>query len=600
MKCLSIDEMEEYIMDAGLSTNKQIVDHISTCFRCLSLYHKQLKEEVRLSQELFEDVLPNAFTTQVMASIKREEMEMGTSNELISSTIRQGNDQIECSPEQIDGHSIVPATVAETTSVHVIETPPVHVIGIASVTENVSIPRKGLLKRRGRGFWKLTTGVALLVVIMCSVIMYSVPTLAEKLRSLFAQGNVDIGLFQAQEYGLVEHPNIKVKDKGYTLKIDEAVADPSRVIIALQLFGPDGKHERKRLKLGQENDIIIKDDQGNMVGSMYDMGYTNDFYYMVAFFPEPLQTDRITIEGHITQLGKEMRNIPFIQGEWNFDFSIDMKEANKRTTVTPLEGSYITPNGMTVRLKRLTRMVQGVRLEIETELNEEALIRSSGELWKKQGLKFHFEDMEGSEIHSVNTRKVPHKDSLMTESHLPGDKPGLMHWSYTFKYLPLDDPYNLVFDGYFVSENDDASIEFEPSKLKGHPVPFYFEGDEMMLQDFTVESPPNTNGTEAEGTLHVNGKLWNEMEYDYDQWKLKVLNGQEYNVSMEGSSTTEASGWKDGYIILGGGSVDGLFEFRAPGMTTIPDRLQLIRTVVNKLYTNVDWTVPMNEEGGRP
>ncbi|MEK3914215.1 hypothetical protein [Paenibacillus sp. FSL H7-0331] len=128
---------------------------------------------------------------------------------------------------------------------------------------------------------------------------------------------------------------------------------------------------------------------------MYDMGATNDFYYLVAFFPEPLQTDRITIEGGLTQLGNKMGNIPIRQGQWNFDFSIDMKKANKKTTITPLKGSYTTPDGMTVRLKRLTRMVQGVRLEHDTELSEEALARSPQELWKQQGLKFHLEDMQG-------------------------------------------------------------------------------------------------------------------------------------------------------------------------------------------------------------
>jgi hypothetical protein len=159
--------------------------------------------------------------------------------------------------------------------------------------------------------------------------------------------------------------------------------------------------------LTPENSIKIKDDKGQIVGNMYDMGMTNDFYYLVANFPEPLQTDRITIEGRLTQLGNKIQNTPYLIGQWNFDFSIDMKEAKKKTTVTPLKGSYTAPDGMTVRLKRLTRMVQGIRLELDTELSEEALVRSPGELWKQQGLKFHFEDMQGDEIHSVNTRKGP-------------------------------------------------------------------------------------------------------------------------------------------------------------------------------------------------
>ncbi len=584
MQCLTTDEMEEYITDAHMSQKQHVASHIATCFHCLTLYQKQRKEQDRWSQELFEEVLPDSFTTNVMALIEREEIELTTSNDLMKVPIKQDTIPNASHLEQSDGIRSVPVTVIEPTS----------------VAETVSTTRKGLFKRRSTGFWKIMIGVAALLIIMSSVLMYSVPTLAEKLRSLFGQDSgVDIGLLRAQEFGLVEHPNINVKDKGYTIKIDEAVADPTRVIIALQLFGPDGKHDRNRLEFYPTNNITIKDDQGEIVGKLYDMGVTKDFYYMVAFFAEPLQTDRITIEGRISQLGNKSRNIQYLQGEWNFDFSIDLKEAKKKTMVKPLNSSYTTPDGMTVRLKRLTRMVQGVRLELDTELSEEALIRSPGELWKQQDLKFHFGDMQGNEIHSVNTRKVPSKDSVMAGSHLPGDKPGLMHWSYTFKYLPQDNPYTFVFDGYSVSERDDASIQFEPSKLKDHPVPFYADGDEIMLKDFTIESPPNTNGEKVEGVLHLDGRLWNEVAYDYDQWTLKIPDGQEYTVSKRGSSTTEASGWKDGYIILGGGR-NRLFEFRAPGMTTIPDRLELRRTIVNRLYTNVEWSAPMKEEHKLP
>jgi hypothetical protein len=182
----------------------------------------------------------------------------------------------------------------------------------------------------------------------------------------------------------------------------------------------------------------------------------------------------------------------------------------------------------------------------------------------------------------------------MTESHLPSDKPGLMHWSYTFKYLPQDSPYTFVFDGYFVSERDDASVQFEPSNLKDHPVPFRFDGDDLMLKDFTVEYPPNTNGKEAEGALHLSGRLRNEDSYS--QWILRVPNSKEYMITGRGASTTEASGWKNGFIVLGGAQRGGLFDFRAKGLTVIPDRLQLIRTVVDRLYTNVDWSVTMKEE----
>lgn len=536
MKCLSPFEIEQYILSIPTSRPLEVVDHIADCAHCNLIYYTVLEEQGEWSQALFEEMLPESFTAQVMASIEFVELEKA----MVSDKERK----------------------------------------------NLKNPK----------FLKLAMGAALLLVVLSAVILYSVPTLAETLRSLFVKNNADIGLLRAQEFGLVEHPNIKVKDKGYTIKIDEAVADPTRVIVPLQLFGPSGKHDRERLVLADGNRIEVKDDQGKVVGELYDMGFTSDFYYMIVNFSEPLRTDQITIEGHITELGSKRKNIPILKGDWNFSFSMDMTEANKQTTSTPLTGSYTTPDGLTVTLKRLTHMVQGVRFEMDTELSEEALNRSPGELWKQQGLKFHFEDEQGEEIQSVNARKSKSTDSVMSSSSIPGDKPGLMHWSYTFRYLPQDTPYTFVLDGYFIPEKDDATVQFEPAKLKEHPVPFTFDGDELMLNDFTVESPPNTNGSMKEGSLHFSGRLRNE--FTNSEWIFKDLEGNEYPLSGRGVFSFRGTGWKDGYIVIvesQSNNKKNFFEFRAEGLTKIPDQLQLIRTIVNRLNTNVDWFVPIME-----
>ncbi|CAH1059547.1 DUF4179 domain-containing protein [Paenibacillus pseudetheri] len=536
MKCLSPFEIEQYILSTPASRHLEGVDHIAACAHCNLIYHTLLEEQEEWSQALFEEKLPNSFTAQVMASIEFVEL------------------------------------------------------------EKVTVPDRNQKNPKILKSLRIVMGAALLLVVLSAVILYSVPSLAETLRSLFVKNNMDIGLLRAQEFGLVEHPNIKVKDNGYTIKIDEAVADPTRVIIALQLFGPNGKHDRKRLVFADGNRIQVKDDQGKVVGELYDMGFTDDFYYMIVNFSEPLQTDQITIEGHITELGSERKNIPILKGDWNFNFSMDMTEANKQTTSTPLMGSYTSPYGLTVTLKRLTHMVQGVRFEFDTELSEEALRRSPGKLWKQQGMKFHFEDSAGEEIQSVNPRKSPNKSFVMSSSSTPGDKPGLMHWSYTFPSLPQDTPYTFVFDGYFIPEKDGSRVQFEPSKLKEHPIPFAFEGDELMLNDFTVESPPNTNSSQQEGSLHFSGRFRNE--FTNSEWIFKDLEGKEYPISGQGVFSTDGSGWKDGYIVIvesQSNNKKNFFEFRAAGLTKIPEQLQLIRTIVNRLYTNVDWSVPIME-----
>lgn len=536
MKCLSPFEIEQYILSTPTSQPLEKVDHIAACAHCNLIYHALLEEQEEWSQALFEEKLPDSFTAQVMASIEFVEL------------------------------------------------------------EKVAVPDRKRKNPKILKSLRIAMGAALLLIVLSAVILYSVPSLAETLRSLFVKNNMDIGLLRAQEFGLVEHPNIKVKDKGYTIKIDEAVADPTRVIIALQLFGPNGKHDRKRLVFADGNRIEVKDDQGKVVGELYDMGFTDDFYYMIVNFSEPLQTDQIRIEGHITELGSKRKNSPTLKGDWNFNFSMDMTEANKQTTSTPLMGSYTSPDGLTVTLKSLTHMVQGVRFEFDKKLSEEALSRSPGELWKQQGMKFHFENSAGEEIQSVNPRKSPSKSFVMSSSSIPGDKPGQMHWSYTFPTLPQDTPYTFVFDGYFVPEKDGSSVQFEPSKLKEHPIPFDFDGDELKLFDFTVESPPNTNSNEKEGSLHFSGKFRNE--FMNSEWIFKDVAGKEWPLTGRGAYSPRGSGWKDGYIEIVESQSDNkkyFFQFRAAGLTKIPNQLQLIRTIVNRLYTNVDWSVPIME-----
>ncbi|MCM3783367.1 DUF4179 domain-containing protein [Neobacillus mesonae] len=450
-----------------------------------------------------------------------------------------------------------------------------------------SLPEQHVIKRAPYKRWKWGMAVAALLLILSAVSIYTVPTFAEMFRSLFAKDNPDIGLLRAQELGLVHDPHIKVKDEGYTLIIDEAVADPTRVTVALQLFNKKGKHDRDKLVLTGPNEIIIKDDKGNAVGTMYDMGYTNDFYYMVAFFREPLQTDKITIEGKIGALGRS--DEPQLEGNWDFSFDIDMKEANKQTKVQALSGSYTTPHGMTVTLKSLTRMVQGVRFELETELDDAALARSPGGLWEKQKLSFHFETMEGEEIHSVNPRKLGYMDSLMTSDQRVIGK-GKKHWSYTFKYLPENEPYRFVLDGYSVAEMDGSKFAFKPAELT-EPKVYTLLDDTLEVVGTSLEKSQKGDGS-YETTVYLNGELENEI--NYEEWKAYDSAGNPYDISKRGAYSTfntMADSWKEGKIGMGDRISQQYFEFRIQGLDRIPDELTLVREIVDKRYKDPEWSV---------
>lgn len=439
--------------------------------------------------------------------------------------------------------------------------------------------------------WRWAAAVIALFFAIGAITIYTVPTFAEMIRSLFAKDNPDIGLLRAQELGLVHNPHIKVKDKGYTLVIEEAVADPTRVKVALQLFDKKGKHDRHKLNLGEQNTISIKDAQGNTVGSMYDMGYTNDFYYMVEFFSEPLQTDKITIEGNINTLGN--RNVPSIEGNWDFSFDLDMKEANSKTRVEELSGTYTTPHGLTVHLKRITRMVQGVRFELETELDDAAMARSPGDLWEKQALSFHFENLDKEEIHSVNPRKLGYMDSLMTFDYSVIEK-GKMRWSYTFKYLPENEPYRFVLDGYSIAEVDGSKFSFRPAELS-EPKSFKVLKDRIDVIGTSLEKSQRGDKTDELAVLFY-GSMDNEIRHEL--WTAYDSEGKQYIVSKRGASSlmdTLSDHWREGFIGMGDRNMASPYEYRIEELDHIPEELSLVREVIDKRYKDPNWSVLLNE-----
>ncbi len=528
MNCWTRDEMDRCLASSTSVKRKELELHRAVCACCQKLFEDVLQEQMFYSESLFRDELPEDFTQRVMASLKDAEI------------------------EPVKAESAVVRT------------------------------------SRAR-YSRIAAGV--LVLTIMAALALNGPTVAEMVRSLFSRDNVDIGLLRAQELGIVHNPEIKVKDQGYTLKIEEAVADPTRVVMALQLFGPDGRHDDDRLTMAPGNQIQIKDEQGRMLGQMYDMGLTGDFYYMVAFFPEPIQADKIYVEGTIRQLGNEIQRLPVVEGQWNFRFAMDLREAKAQTVVIPLQGELTAKEGMTVRLKQLTRMVQGVRFELETELSSEAIVRSPGDLWKDQELSFHFEDESGEEIHSVNSRMMPHKDSLMSYQKLPGEKPGVMRHSYTFKYLPEESPYRFVWDGFTVAQTDGTAVELVTNQLAQQPVTFRAEGDELTIRRFTLEPSPDPRIDKEEAALHVEGTFMNERLTE--GWSLKTADGRKFRVDGRGAISGE-----NGRFVLSGASADPsvLFQFRMQELTELPDRVTLVREVVNKFYPIVERSVDVIEK----
>ncbi|WP_458122003.1 hypothetical protein [Paenibacillus sp. Z6-24] len=260
-------------------------------------------------------------------------------------------------------------------------------------------------------------------------------------------------------------------------------------------------------------------------------------------------------------------------------------------------GNYTSPDGMSISLKRITWiritwMVQGVRLEWDTQLSKKALERSPGELWKEQEIRFHIEDRSGN--HIVNVSSADPNSNVLTSQHIAGETTGEMHWSYTFSDLPVDQPYYLVLDGYLVKERDGHALTFDPAHVN-YPLSFDSMGDQLKLGRYEVNHEGDDLSKSLEGSLPVIGKVKNGM----DSYEYKAIDeyGNTYKVDGRGSYRLTSDKNSAGIELDQFKSKDDdmSYELRIFGLDRVPEKLTLIRTTTKRWYGNTNWKIKIQE-----
>ncbi|MCJ8011928.1 DUF4179 domain-containing protein [Paenibacillus sp. KQZ6P-2] len=525
MKCWKLSQTKEYIQ-SGNNVDEELSFHIQMCPECQSLLRLAEEEEQAWMGLLFSESLPDGFTEQVMASLEEVDIE----------------------PEE----QVPPASAAKRT------------------------------RRSRRLLKKSILWIASLFIVTGAFTLYAKPSIADWVRSIFSKETTDSGIIDARQLGILQNPHVKVKDKGYTLEINEVVADATRLVMGVKVTDPQGKPLVYQVDW---NDLYITDMNGKEVAQLRGMEGSDSIEKLTFVFTKEIPTDELNVEARVNRI-----RIPyseqFVQGNWDFKFKLDMKKANAMNITTPLNEKYTTPDGMQIEMEKLVRTPSGVRLELSTTLSSEAAKRSPGELEGQQQLMFHFENEQGEDISSVNNLRGGHPETIISQnSELQSGK---RHWTYTFRCLPYDrQKLRFVFDGYSIPVKSGASVELVPSELKNHPVIFKDQGDELILSDFWVDQDPNLQEQDQQrvSLIRMTGKYRNM--FDHDVWIVRDPGGKEFPVTFRGSLSwgeiSEASG-DPGFIVN--------------GMNTLPAKATLARTVTDKWYDNVKWSFELPK--GKP
>ncbi|MBE9915811.1 DUF4179 domain-containing protein [Paenibacillus donghaensis] len=517
MKCWKLSQTKKYIQ-SGNDGDDELKFHIEICPECQTLVREAEEEEKLWMDLLYSESLPEGFTERVMSALEGVEIE---------------------------------------------QTEPIH---SAAASKRIRKTRR-LLKKSA--LW-----IASLFIVTAAFTLYAQPSIADWVRSIFSNETTDSGMMDARQVGLLQNPHVKVEDKGYVLEINEVIADATRLVMGVKVTDP----ERKPLVYQVNwNNLHIRDANGKEVAELRGIEGTDTIEKLTFTFTQEINTDELDVEGHVDRIA-----IPFseqyVEGKWDFSFKLDMRKANELTVVTPLHQQYTTPEGMHIEMEKLVRTPSGVRLELNTSLRGKAAELSPEELEGQQQLMFHFENEQGEVISNVDSYKVGHARTII--SQISEMNAGKLHWTYTFNYLPYDhQKLRFVFDGYSIPVKSGGSVELVSKDFKKSPIIFKDQGDEFTLNDFRVHQDPNLKEDEEprESIIQVTGKMYNR--FNNDTWVVKDQDGKEYQVGFKGSVR-----W--GEVNL----VSGEPGFIVYGMGKLPEKATLIRTVTDKFYDNVKWS----------
>lgn len=445
------------------------------------------------------------------------------------------------------------------------------------------IKRSHAAKRSAR--LKVWGATAAAVVLVGSTLLYTQPTLAGMVRSLFAKDSyVDNGMKNVQETGLVQISGVSAADQGYILKVNEVIADSTRLIIGIDLYDTKGNVLVGEINSNSTAEFNVHYIQKGHFGEvLYDISQggnetTNRFEFQ---FKRPVLADKLQLDAHFNELRlykdrlKAEPPIKTIKGDWTLSIEADLAKAKAQTLLTAINQTYETPGGIKIHMQGATRTPSGGSLEFTTKLTPEAAGRAANGQSGFHYLYYHLEDEQGNWLGDSVKFDIGRRSELERWS-------GVTQWFYQHNNFAYDkQKIRFVLDSYVIQENSGASVTLDPAKMSAeHPATFEDAGDKLLLKALKIGPDPNANATIPLGGT-VNNNI---ME---DTWVAIDENGKEYSMYFGGGILTD----RTGLVELS----DACFVIE--GLDTMPKQLTLKRIMFNHQYRDADWSFIIPQSG---
>ncbi|MHC0037522.1 DUF4179 domain-containing protein [Pseudoneobacillus sp. C159] len=356
----------------------------------------------------------------------------------------------------------------------------------------------GSIKKRNRPLNRiLVTAAGVILAVGLSATVN--PAFAKWIGGLFTTDQVDEGLRMASEAGFSKRINQEVSDNGVTFKVEDIVADSSRIAISYQLLNEQQKLLPANIEFfNQDNRVTILDSNGKEL-DYSNMGWSSrEDYGMVEFsIRDKKVPEKVSV--HF-----ELKNIKGKKGNWQLTVPVDLTESLKATTTVPLDFAKANHFDILIGMKEARFAPSSTEIDYETSYSKEELpkVKQQIEEQKKQfgiaadedianfgsDLQFHVENEQGKTImyHNRFVKDKGHPTSFgFIQGSTGGDYGKIGHTFNNFSFVPEKNPGKLTFvvDGIFKTEPAQLALKFKPEDLRKEPVSFEFEGNFITIKE---------------------------------------------------------------------------------------------------------------------
>lgn len=403
------------------------------------------------------------------------------------------------------------------------------------------------------------------------------PGISAYMKSLFTEKGVDEGLQQAAKKGFAQAAGTYATDQGITLEVMEVMADSVRISIVYRLVDQAGNVLSPDQL--ESYDVEITDLNGETVQNSYslDSKYEKDYGYLIINNRIETSDQKLILRLDTTQIGNA-------KGSWSVSVPFDISKSTAVTTTIPLEETYITPQGLQIKLTGITHSVTATRLDYDTTWREEAFknLEQVGEKFAEKfertstvrylpfnhHLAFRVErEKDGSVVGEV--------ESLSRGGH--GKELGHSSRQAVYKSFIPEEKYYLVLDSITKAEPFELSISFDPKQVNKIPVKATKDGNVFQISAYGTGKRDRTEVTidaYVQGMIpHIDPQL---LLLTDDKGRTYRFNGSSFDYFE-----TDEKGRKHMQAIL---RVEEQID-------PIPSKLTLNFYGIPKRYTNLDWRV---------